>query len=183
MPGGSSRRLDPFSLPLRFEHADPTADERVRLVELHRQRVVVRRALRGMKMSVSLPVECFVGVAIRIELPAAEAAGGVAIILEHRDPDLSLTLYRAADASEVIAEWQSWGRVLGLPLLVSEADGQLREPFPRLGALRIGAPQGRRRRRSVLKIRRPSLPLRRRPGVLTAALAVHRGEREIVARN
>ena len=47
-PAGSSRdeRLDPFALPLRFVATDHTADERIRLVELHRERVVLRRALR-----------------------------------------------------------------------------------------------------------------------------------------
>jgi hypothetical protein len=41
----------------------------------------------------------------------------------------------------------------------------------------------RRRRRSALKHRRPSMPLRRQPGKLTEATPVHRGEREIIARN
>ena len=42
---GASRaeRLDPFSLPVRFAVWDKTADERVRQVELTRERVVLRR--------------------------------------------------------------------------------------------------------------------------------------------
>jgi hypothetical protein len=55
---------------------------------------------------------------------------------------LSLTLYRAVDCSDVIAEWQSWARTLGLPLLVAETDGRLREPFRRIGGLRVGVPLG-----------------------------------------
>jgi hypothetical protein len=49
MPAGSSRgeRLDPFALPLRFEAADHTADGHLRLVELYRERVVLRRDVRG----------------------------------------------------------------------------------------------------------------------------------------
>ena len=41
---GSSRvlRLDPLALPLRFTAADARADERVRHVELSRERVVLR---------------------------------------------------------------------------------------------------------------------------------------------
>ena len=98
-PAGSSRdeRLDPFALPLRFEAADHAADERVRLVELHRERVVLRRALHGIKMAVHLPLTVYLGVAIRIEPPTQATAGAVAIVLEHPDPDLSLTLYRADD--------------------------------------------------------------------------------------
>ena len=85
MPAGSSRgeRLDPFALPLRFEATDHTADERVRVVELHRERVVLRRALHGIKMAVNLPVAAYLGVAIRIEPPADETAGAVAVVLEH----------------------------------------------------------------------------------------------------
>ena len=50
-PAGSGRveRLDPFALPLRFHDVDETADQRVRLVELHRERVVLRRTLRGIE--------------------------------------------------------------------------------------------------------------------------------------
>ena len=84
---------------------------------------------------------------------------------------------------DIVAEWQSWGRVLGLPLLVAEGDGSLREPFARMGALRIEAPTWRRRRRSAIAKRRPSRLLRRRPGKLPATPIVHRGEREIIARN
>ena len=71
--------------------------------------------------------------------------------------------------------------MLGLPLLVMHADGCLREPFERIGALRIAAPTRRRRRRSVLTRRRPTQPLRRKVG--RASPTVHRGEREIIARN
>jgi Family of unknown function (DUF6101) len=185
MPAGSSRdeRLDPFALPVCFEAADRTADGQLRQVELHRERVVLRRALRGIKMALNLPVAAYLGVAIRIEPPSGETAGAVLVVLEHRDPQLSLTLYRAADGADVVAEWQSWGRALARPLLVSDADGALREPFERLGEVRIGTPVARRRRRSVLKNRRPSLPLRRRSGVMAAIPVIHRGEREITARN
>ena len=184
-PAGSSRdeRLDPFALPLRFEAADHTADERVRVVELHRERVVVRRALHGIKMAVHLPLTTYLGVAIRIEPPTPASAGAVAIVLEHPDPDLSLTLYRADDGGDIVAEWQSWGRALSLPLLVAEADGRLREPFERIGAIRIGTPIRRRRRHSTLSARRPTQPLRRRSAFWPAIPIVHRGEHEMVARD
>jgi len=184
-PAGSSRdeRLDPFALPLRFTAPDLGADERVRQVELHRERIVLRRDVRGIKMAINLPVAAFLGVSVRIELPSQATPGAVAIVLEHPDPALSITLYRAADGADVLAEWQSWGRALRLPLLVVGPDGNLREPFPRIGLVRVSAPILRRRRRSALKARRPTLPLRRRMGGWTASRVVHRGEREIIARN
>ena len=184
-PAGSSRdeRLDPFALPLRFVAVDHTADERVRLVELHRERVVLRRHLRGIKMAVNLPLATYLGVAIRIEPPTQACAGAVAIVLEHPDPDLSLTLYRADDGNDIVAEWQTWGRALSLPLLVAEPDGRLREPFKRIGALRIGTSIRRRRRHSTLSARRPTQPLRRRPAFWPAIIVVYRDEREIIARD
>jgi len=185
MPAGSSRdeRLDPFSLPLRFEARDAVADGSVRFIELTRERVVLRRSVRGMLMAVNLPVASYLGVALRIEPPVGTAASAVTLVLEHRDSALSLPLYRADNSSEVVAEWQSWARVLQLPLLVTEADGRLREPFARIGALRVAAPTPRRRKRSAVKARRPSIFLRRKPGRRLGNAAVHHGEREIIARN
>ena len=182
---GSSRsaRLDPFSLPVRFEAADETADERRRVVDLHRERVVVRRSVGGMRMALNLPVAAFRGVAIRLSGKPDEPPSAIAVVLEHGDPSLSLPLFSSDTSDEIVAEWQSWGRVLGLPLLVAEGDGTLREPFARLGALRIEAPTWRRRRKSAIARRRPSILLRRRPGRAQPSPTLHRGEREIIARN
>ena len=182
---GSSRiaRLDPFSLPVRFEAADEAADERLRIVDLHRERVVVRRSVHGMRMALNLPVAAFRGVAIRLTGQINEPPSAIAVVLEHGDPALSLPLYSSSVSDEIVAEWQSWGRVLGLPLLVAERDGSLHEPFARLGAVRIEAPTWRRRRRSAIARRRPTRLLRRRSGALPPTPTVHRDEREIIARN
>ena len=145
--------------------------------------MVVRRAVRGMKMAVNLPVANYLGVAVRIEPPADNTPGAVSIVLEHRDPGLSLPLFCAADGVDIVAEWQSWGRVLGMPLLVAEADGRFREPFNRVGALVVTAPAARRRRRFAIKKRRPTLPLRRAAGVMPATPVMHRDYREIIARH
>ena len=182
---GSSRalRLDPFSLPVHFEAADDAADECLRVVDLHRERVVVRRSVRGIRMALNMPVASYRGVAIRLTGEAGRLPTSIAVVLEHADPALSLSLYCSAERDDIVAEWQSWGRVLGLPLLVAENDGSLREPFARLGALRVEKPVWRRRRRSAIARRRPSRLMRRRPGKLPAIPIVHSGEREIVARN
>jgi hypothetical protein len=149
------------------------------LAELGHQRVASLRAVRGTRMAL-LPLPAYRGVAIRMEPPAGEVTGTVAVVLEHSDPALSRTLYRATHGSDVIAEWQAWGRVLALPLLVTEADGGLREAFVRIGALRIGCPARRRRRRSSLEARRPASL--RRQGAMPARSVVHRGERRPSAR-
>jgi Family of unknown function (DUF6101) len=105
------------------------------------------------------------------------------VMLEHRDPALSVPVFMASDGGDAAAEWKSWGRVLGLPLLVVEADGALREPFSRIGRVVIGTPSPRRRRRSVLRRRRPSILRRRKRKRLAGEPAIYRGEREIIARN
>jgi hypothetical protein len=182
---GSGRllRLDPLALPVSFAAADDRADARERQVMLDRERVVVRRAVRGIRMRLSLRVADYLGVAIRMIPPDTASDGAVAIQLEHRDESLSVPLLVAADSEDVIAEWQRWARVLGLPLLIADGDGALREPFARIGAIRVAAPTPRRRSRGVLRRRRPSILMRRRPGYPPAESVVHRGEREIIARN
>ena len=181
-PAGSSRalRLDPFSLPVRFAANDAAADERVRHVELYRERVVVRRSLAGMRMALNMPVSAFSGVAIRVVI--GETAATATVTLEHEDPSLALPLFASTETDEAFAEWRTWANVLGLPLLV-EDDGILREPFERMGGVRIAAPRRRRRRHTAIKRRRPSMPLRRRAAKITDATPVHRAEREIIARN
>lgn len=179
-PAGSGRalRLDPFALPVCFAAADAKADGRVREVELTRTRVVVRRSVAGMRMAVNLPITSFAGVGLC--LVPDEAV--VAVVLAHKDPGLALPLFVTYDAHDAFAEWRSWGAVLGLPLLVEEGDGW-REPFARLGGMCVERPHPRRRRRSPLKRRRPSMPMCRGRGELGAAMPVHHGEREIIARN
>jgi len=183
MPAGSSRtlRLDPFSLPARFAATDAAADERVRHVELYRERVVVRRSLSGMRMALNMPVSAFAGIAIKVTVGEGEAEA--AVVLEHKDPSLSLPLFVSSEADEAFAEWRAWAKVLGLPLLVAEEDGGLREPFARIGGVRVDAVRPRRRRRSALKRRRPSMPLCRQACSITDTTPVYRGEREIIARN
>ncbi|MGI8526912.1 MAG: DUF6101 family protein [Pseudolabrys sp.] len=184
-PAGSSRalRLDPFALPARFEASDSAADGQVRQVELYRERVVMRRAVRGMRMALNMPVSAFRGVSIRMLAPSAQREASVSVVLEHRDPALALPLYVSSDGNDISAEWRTWGEVLGLPLLVANGDGSSYEPFARIGGVRLECPQMRRRRRSTLKRRRPTIPLRRAFGKVDATMPVHRAEREIIARN
>jgi hypothetical protein len=183
-PAGSGRsaRLDPFALPARFSASDAAADGRVRQVELHCERVVVRRSLAGMRMALNMPVKAFAGVALKLTI--GEGPATLDVVLAHKDdPALDLPLYRSAENDEALTQWQSWGAVLGLPLLVDDESEGWREAYPRAGMLKSGTVRPRRRRRSALCKRRPSILLRRAPRRLTGNAPVHRGEREIIARN
>ncbi|AMA55907.1 MULTISPECIES: DUF6101 family protein [unclassified Bradyrhizobium] len=161
-PAGSSRslRLDPLSLPVRFDAHDPRADGHVRQIELHRERVVLRRAVRGMQMAINVRVSDFTGVALRGNDEAQ------ALVLVHRDPSLSVPLLVGADGDELTQAWAIWSEIFALPQL----DEGARKPAPR------------RRRANAIRARRPKFLMRRRIA-MTRELTVHQGEREIIARN
>lgn len=183
-PPGSGRalRLDPYALPARYVARDGGADSQIRDIELGRERVVVRRTVAGIPMKIGVPVHAFTGVAMRTLPAEGDEPAAVAVLLEHRDTGLTVPLFVATEGDDAMAQWKCWARVLGLPLLVVEGDGALREPFRRLGRIGLGSSSPRRRRRAAIRWRRPSILMRRKPGRPSTEPAVHRGEHEIIAR-
>jgi hypothetical protein len=162
-PAGSSRalRLDPLSLPVSFSAHDIRADGGTRQVELHRERVVLRRAVHGMRMAINVRVNDFLGVALRM------ADDTKMLVLAHRDPSLTVPLCVSTDAEEIETAWRMWSEIFALPQLQDNA----REPAPR------------RRRRNAIRARRPKFLVRRRAGALLNPASIYRGDREIIARN
>jgi hypothetical protein len=179
----AGRRPPPHALPARYQARDGGADGQVRNIELDRERVVLRRAVRGIPMKVGVPIREFRGVTLRTLPPEGGEPAAVAVMLEHRDSALSVPLFVADEGDEAMAEWKSWSRVLGVPLLVDDGDGALREPFQRLGQLGVGPVSPRKKRRAAIRWRRPSILMRRKPGRAVAEPVVRRGEREIIARD
>lgn len=180
--GIGALRLDPGSLPLRYQAGDAGADGGVRTVDLHKDRVVIRRVSAGARMKLQMPVSAYRGVAVRIADGEAAGSDRVEVLLVHHDASLNVPLFAALDADDVVAEWQHWSRVFALPMLTVELDGSLKEAFPRMGAVLIGRPGPRRRRHSTVKARRPMALMRRKPGGDVSGRPVHR-EREIIARS
>lgn len=164
IPAGSGRalRLDPHSLPVRFDAHDLRADGNVRHIELHREHVILHRAVAGMRMAVNVRVSDFLGLAVR-GLDDAKA-----LMLVHRDPSLSIPLCVSASAEEIEAAWPVWSEIFALPRI---AEDKTREPTQR------------RRRRNAVSTRRPKFLVRRRPGGLLGAPGFYAGEREIIARH
>ena len=163
-PAGSSRalRLDPLSLPVSFSAHDTRADGGMRRIELHRERVVLHRAVHGMRMAVKLRVSDFKGVARR------GIGDAQMLVLVHRDPSLTIPLCVSSDREEIASAWQTWSEIFALPQLL---DNEKRAPAPR------------RRRRNAIAERRPKFLVRRRAGDLLNPANLHRGEREIIARD
>jgi len=163
-PAGSGRalRLDPLSLPLRFDAQDTRADGGVRQIELHRERVVLRRAVKGMQMAVNVRVSDFLGVALR-GLDDAQM-----LMLVHRDPSLNIPLGVSSDAEEITSAWQMWSEIFALPQLPEAKRFE---------------PAQRRRRHNAIRARRPKFLVRRRGGDLLNPANIHQGEREIIARH
>ncbi|HUL89709.1 MAG TPA: DUF6101 family protein [Pseudolabrys sp.] len=180
---GRALRLDPFGLPVRFSASDASADGRVREVELHRERVVIRRSLSGMRMALNMPVAAYDGISLRLVRDQCGVEDVLAVVLKHRDPALTLPLFVTSQPDEALAEWRAWSQVLGVPLLLAEQTTASQIANAQLGELHIERPRPRRRCRSALKHRRPSILLRRGYGKMTGRTPVHRGEREIIARN
>jgi hypothetical protein len=163
-PAGSSRalRLDPLSLPVSFDAHDARADGGVRQIELHRERVVLRRALHGIQMAVTVRVRDFLGVALR-GIDDAQM-----LVLVHRDPSLTIPLCVSFDRDEIASAWQMWSDIFALPQL---SEDKVREPA------------ARRRRHNAIRARRPKFLMRRRGGDLLNPANLHQGEHEIIARD
>jgi hypothetical protein len=134
----------------------------VRKIELHRERVVLRRAVHGMRMSVNINVRDFLGVALR-GLDDAQM-----LVLVHRDPSLSIPLLVSSDNDEIASAWQTWSEIFALPQLPED---------------KVREPAARRRRHNAIRTRRPKFLVRRRAGDLLNAANLHEGEREIIARD
>ena len=141
-PAGSSRalRLDPLSLPVRFDAHDARADGGVRQIELHRERVVLRRAVHGMRMAVNVRVTDFLGVALR-GIDDAQM-----LVLAHRDPSLTIPLCVSSDRDEIAAAWRMWSDIFALPQL---PEHEPRESAPRVRAACVPAIAEARRCRTT----------------------------------
>ena len=163
-PAGSSRalRLDPLSLPVSFDAQDVRADGGVRRIELHRERVVLRRAIQGMRMAINVRVSDFRGIALR-GIDDAQM-----LVLVHRDPSLTIPLGVSSDHDEISAAWQMWSDIFALPRLPED---------------KACEPAARRRRHNAIRARRPQFLVRRRGGGPLDGAHVYQGEREIIARD
>ncbi len=177
---GTSRcvRPDPFNLPARIDYQGTVRAGYIPQTAVIADKVVVIRRMTGagVPLYVTVPLAAYSGVVL-----TSDADGeGVALRLDHPNRDLAIPLYRSGDADDVIAEWQAWGRTLRRPILIEDADGEVRDPHERIGMLIVHRPKARRLNRFFAD-RRPRVLMNRKLGGRPSGL-VHRDD-EIIARD
>jgi hypothetical protein len=151
---------------------DTRADGGQRDVHFARDRVTIRRQLRGIRMQIAVPMVAYRGVVLSLfHTPKGEAC--YRVTLRHADPDLSVVLTEAYDEAAVMSEWRAWAQQLAQAPLLEREEGQLedsREPLP--------APRRRGGRSSSRS--RGRFANRRKLGNFESELRLYCNEREII---
>jgi hypothetical protein len=167
-------------MPLQSAHettltrTDARSDDRRREIAFRGQSVVIARRVAGIAMRLRVPLASYDGVALSLaDEGAGEAVHKVELI--HRDPDLSVPLAEASDATEIATEWNAWAQSLSLPRLFEGMPGRFQSPNE--GKLSPGP----RRRGSLVARRRTRFSRRRKMGALQRLAIAHRNEREITS--
>jgi hypothetical protein len=145
---GGEIDADPFMLPQRV--TIPAAQWHTRLFGFIRYAVIYSDAVKATDSSPILgpfvwsePISAYRGVALCVAHRESRGARPVLIVelLHATDERRSVVLHASFDGADVAARWRSWGRVLNLPLLVEDREGDLREAERRLGSLLVDTPQ------------------------------------------
>lgn len=91
----------------------------------------------------SEPMAAYEGVALRVVSRDRRGVEKALLVeLTHRtNVKRNVVVHASADGLDAPARWRSWGRALGLPLLVEDREGNLHPAERRLGVLHVGAPQ------------------------------------------
>jgi hypothetical protein len=126
--------------------------------------VTLRKHLEksGVSVKIKVPVDEFIGVAVSTSI-TEEGVLSSAIELVHGDPDLNYRVFEEIGNSNIVAEWQHWGKKLRLPLYIKAGDGSLLPYSQQVDGLALGHAHGRRRLAAEAG-RRPRFLNRRKPG-------------------
>ncbi|WP_181705927.1 DUF6101 family protein [Chthonobacter rhizosphaerae] len=176
---GRTLRIDPQALPARFKVPTEAGASSLQdaSVYLDDRGVVVKRSLSGLPLTLSLPLEAYEGVAVRV-VPEGALGVTASVELMHRDPALSLPLLVTRDMEAAAEDWQAWAKALKMPMLVVGLDG-LATAVATADAIPMDRPLPRRRI-NQFRNRRPRFLVRRKTGA-KGPLPVLRGLREIIA--
>lgn len=130
--------------------------------------ITLRRTLpkSGVTIKVKVAVAEFVGVAVSTTIND-EGLLFSAVDLVHSDPDLNYRVFEEVGNNTVVAEWQNWGRKLGLPLYIRAGNGNLIAYSQQVGGVLIGD-TSMRRKLGPEASRRPRFLNRRQLGIVVS---------------
>jgi hypothetical protein len=130
--------------------------------------VTVRKTLEksGVAIKIKVPVDEFVGVAVSTTI-SEDGLLTSAIELVHGDPDLNYRVFEEVGNSDVVAEWQNWGKKLRLPLYIKAGDGSLLPYSQTVSGVALGTNVERRKLAHETE-RRTRFLNRRHPGESTS---------------
>ncbi len=176
---------DPKLLPANFSapvqpNAGETAPPARMNVYIDVSKVVMKRRLSGLPLTVVVPTKSYIGVFAHITPSATPGSICVRIGLKHRDAALDLELLQANSLENIASVWESWAQTLDLPMLIIDSDSSITKVNEPLSA-RPPAPRARRRIAALTT--RPRFLVRRKIGRACENLQIHSGERELIARN
>lgn len=183
---GTTKAPDPGSLPQTFEAAlaaHPAAKwpQAKAIVHIGKGQTTIEKQMAGSDAVVTADNRDFEGVAAEVTPCPNTGAILARLILVHPDPSLSVVLKETTRPEDLAGDWQAWAVKLTLPMVVLDADGELK-PIRAFRAQPSGHPEPRRRNASLTG-RRPRFLVRRKVGQVTETAPVHRGEHEIIARD
>ena len=176
-----SMRVDPYSLPHRINVNAKAIRSASRVaVDItldHRGAVIKRQLDCGLPVSMSLPARAFEGIAART---FCDDDGQTTVTLEllHADKALNVPLCACGSVEEAAADWHSWSRTLNLPMLMIDAEGQVKRVRD-AGLVTGNDPAPRRLRTSPMR-HRPRFLRRRKVGQVGPVVKLE--AREIIAR-
>jgi hypothetical protein len=161
-------------MPLQTAHqtaltrSDARSDDRQREIAFGDRSVVIARRVAGIAMRVRVPLASYQGVRLSL---AVEREGEALHTIEllHRDPDLTVPLFQAADPRVIAAEWCAWANSLSLPRLFEDYSAPNEAMAPP------------RRRGSAVARRRTRFARRRKIGALSRLAVTYLDEREIIS--
>ncbi len=164
----------PWTGPLSA--GDLRADGQRREIFVEPRRVIIRRALHGMPMSLSIPFAVFRGLGLCL----ADSQHGIIyeLRLVHADSELSVALSHSRDEGEAVGTWLRLAAELGMPRLVERRPGQYEQVGPQIGAASRPAP---RRRSALLRARHGRFALRRTLGANVRLGTLFAGDRESIS--
>ena len=123
------------------------------------------------------------GIALAFATEEAEACGEDRFVLVLTDAEgATFSELGPFCEEEVVAVWRDIAAKAGLVRMIIREDGGLSPVSQQIGRLALGRTRLRRRHGSLCN-RRPRFLVRRKTGRLPVRPLIHRGEKEIIARN